>query len=127
MDWQIGVSLLGIAIAGAAVGLGFDGWEKAAAFVLTVGAALIFVYKGLKGLVERDQALSRFPDHEKTLEANTNELRALKEEVRLLTERLQERHADIHELRSAIQEHTEWKRDTPRVPKHLPRYPNSED
>lgn len=123
MEWQITGTLVVVALASLAVGWGLDGWEKAAGFLLTIGAALVFVYKGLKGLVERDQALSRFPDHEKALEANTKELAALKEEVRLLTERLQERHSDINELKRAIEDHTEWKRDMPK----LPRFPRSED
>lgn len=123
MEWQIlGTILLVVSLA---VGWGFDSWQQAATFVVVLAAALGCVYRGLKGIFERDQWLTRVPALEDAVKAQAETIRQQGETIRALTETLKERHSDINELRRGLEETTEWKRDTPKLPRHRS-YPNDD-
>lgn len=115
MEWLYSGTLL--FAASLAVAWGFDSWQQGLTFIVVLAGAITCVYKGLKGIFERDQWLTRVPQLEETVKAQAEALRVQAELIRALQEAMKERHSDIHEIRRGLEETTEWKRPTPRLPK----------
>lgn len=118
MDWYLGGTLILVGLASWAVGWGFDSVEKAAGFVIVLVAALTCIYKGFRGLVEREQKVDKVPILEETIERYEETFRKQEQRLRVLEDQRRDLQGRVKALERGLQDTTEWRRETPRLPKY---------